>query len=489
MERLEDILLPRLQARRDEPAFWFAGHWITGGTVWEWYEENVRVLQSVGFSEGQRLVTLLPNTPALFALALAVWKLKGTLVPLNQRSGSSILAPTVQFIDPFAVVIASGDEKAALGVEGRPIVALDLQGSLSPFTGRAGEPGKSSWAVFFTTSGTTGMPKSVPLTHENLISNVRSCTQQVPFYQKDTYLWALPNFHSFGMTLSMLLPNFMGAKTAVVQNFMPPLETLRAIEAARCSVLFLVPAMMEFFKRSAAHNDVKPKDVRLVITGGDRLNLMLDQASQSVFGVPVLEGYGTTECSPVVAVNPSYDRRKLGTIGPILPGFDWEVRDEERKPQPAGVPGRLWVRGPSVFEGYYKSPEITAERLLPDGWYDTGDVVKYDEDGFITVLDRALDIIIVGGYNVYPQEVERVLAEHPAVASCAVVSMKHLVNGEIPRAFVVLKEGTSLTERELISFCKGRLANYKIPRKVDFVESLPLSPAGKVLRRKLREME
>ena len=130
-----------------------------------------------------------------------------------------------------------------------------------------------------------------------------------------------------------------------------------------------------------------------------------------------------------------------------------------------------------MFHGYYEAPQATAERLSPDGWYDTGDVVKYDADGYITVLDRLTDIIIVGGFNVYPQEVERILNVHPSIAQAAVVSMRHLVNGEIPRAFVVLKEGASVTDRDIIEYCKGKLANYKIPRKVDFVESLPTSPS------------
>ena len=156
---------------------------------------------------------------------------------------------------------------------------------------------------------------------------------------------------------------------------------------------------------------------------------------------------------------------------------------------PPETPGVLMLRGPSVFHGYYEAPEVTAERLHADGWYDTGDVVKYDKDGFITVLDRLTDIIIVGGFNVYPQEVERILTAHPAVAQAAVVSMHHTVNGEIPRAFIVLKEGASVTDRDIIEYCKGKLANYKVPRKVDFVTELPMSANGKILRRKLREIE
>lgn len=488
MERLETLFVPNLEKRAGDPVYWWKGEWIDGKTLLERTEQTRQTLIKAGFCEGQRLMTLLPNCPALLTLALAVWSLKGTLVPLNMRAGTANLLPTIDLIQPFAVVVGRGDDKAAAGVVRYPVVETELEGGLAEFRGLVKRSTPKDNAVFFTTSGTTGLPKAVPLTHENLISNARSFLRQVDLRSSDTYLWVLPNFHSFGFTLGLVTPIFLGAKCAVVPGFMPPLETLKAIAEAKATILFLVPTMLEFLKRSAAHNPVRPDSVRMVITGGDRLNVALDTASVEVFGVPILEGYGATECSPVVAVNPDYDHRKLGTIGPILPGYEWKVCDETGEMLPPDTPGVLFLKGPSVFHGYFEAPEVTAERLSSDGWYNSGDVVKYDEDGYITVLDRVTDIIIVGGFNVYPQEVERVLNLHPAVAASAVVSLHHVVNGEIPRAFVVLKDGKEVTERDIIEYCKSKLANYKIPRKVDFVESLPVSPSGKILRRKLREL-
>ena len=489
MERLEQIITASLKKRAAENAVWWEGTWLTGADILDMAEKDRATLEAAGFKEGQRLMTLLPNCPALLALAIATWSLKGTLIPMNMRAGVDNLLPTIDLVQPFAIVVGRDDTKAAAGVLRYPVVETDVAGTVDAFRGVERKTTTSDWAIFFTTSGTTGMPKAVPLTHANFIANVAAVRAHIGLYDTDTMLWVLPNFHSFGFTLGVLVPQLVGAKVTVVGGFMPPLKVLQAIQASGTNVLFLVPAMVEFLKRSAAHNPFTFKNIRLIATGGDRLNTALDQAAIDVFGCGILEGYGTTECSPVVSVNPSYESRKIGTIGTILPTYEWKVCDSKGNKVPPETPGVLMLRGPSVFHGYYEAPEVTAERLHADGWYDTGDVVKYDADGYITVLDRLTDIIIVGGFNVYPQEVERILNAHPAVAQAAVVSMHHIVNGEIPRAFIVLKEGASVTDRDIIEYCKGKLANYKVPRKVDFVTELPMSANGKILRRKLREIE
>lgn len=488
MERLERMILDSLARRASEKTVFWEDAWLSGNDVTSLVDRDVETLKAAGFREGQRLMTLLPNCPALLALAAAVWKLKGTLIPMNMRAGVDNLLPTIDLVQPFAIVVARGDTKAAAGVVRYPVVETETAGPLDVFRGVVRKTTTPDWAVFFTTSGTTGMPKAVPLTHSNFMANLKAVCGHLNLFPSDTMLWVLPNFHSFGFTLGLLLPRFVGCSVAIVGGFMPPLKVLRTIEACEANVLFFVPTMVEFLKRSAAHNPCDIKNVRLVVTGGDRLNTALDKASIDIFGLGILEGYGTTECSPVVSVNPRYDSRKIGTIGTVLPGYEWKVCDSCGTSLPPNTPGVLMLRGPSVFGGYYQAPEVTAERLHADGWYDTGDVVKYDADGYITVLDRLTDIIIVGGFNVYPQEVERILNAHPAVAQSAVVAMRHAVNGEIPRAFIVPRVGASVTDRDIIEYCKGKLANYKVPRKVDFVESLPVSSSGKILRRKLREM-
>lgn len=487
--RLEDRILDCLRQDLDKNCIFWDGQWITRKTIVKIAEKNRKVLLDAGFKEGHRVAMLLPNCPAFLGIALAAWSLGGTIVPLNMRSGSEVLLPSLDMTDPFVTIFSEGDSKVDDFLKkGYFAYGVGLDGSLSDITGKTdSEKNERDLAVIFTTSGTTGMPKAVPLTHENLLDNVDRSFEVLDFKEDDRLLWVLPNFHSFGLTLGGLLPHINGLRQIIVPLFMPPGATLEAIKAGEATVLFLVPAMVEFLKRSVQHGNPKPEKVRMVVTGGDRLNLELDNSSRDYLGVPILEGYGTTECSPVVAVNRNYDARKLGTIGPVLPGYEWEVRNDQGQHVGPGEDGILWVKGPSVFNGYYKAPEITAGKLV-DGWYNTGDVVRYDEDGFITVLDRVTDIIIVGGFNVYPQEVERVLNTHPAVASVIVVAMPHPVQGQIGRAFVITEENVSVSQRELISFCKGKLAHYKIPRRIDFVDSLPMSPSGKVLRRELRDI-
>lgn len=485
--RLEELIQRVLEGDPSGEAVWWSGRWITRGELNSMAKEDERQLSEAGFGGGHRLVTLVPNCPAFLGLALAAWRLGGTIVPLNHRAGSEVLLPTLELIDPFSVVYLEGDGKTAESIGSYPSSSIVADGALVDVVGRAGaERTDPDMAVIFATSGTTGLPKAVPLSHGNLLDNVEQCWDFLGFSIDDRILWVLPNFHSFGLTLGGLLGLVKGARQVIVPLFMPPAATLEAIHSAGATVLLLVPAMVEFLKRAIQHGAPRPETVRMVVTGGDRLNLELDSSSIEYLGVPILEGYGTTECSPVVAVNKNYDERKLGTIGKVLPSYSWEVRDPQGNPVGPGEDGILWLKGPSVFGGYYRAPEVSSEKLV-DGWYDTADVVRYDEEGYITVLDRVSDLIIVGGFNVYPQEVERVLNQHPSVAQSAVVAANHPVQGEIGRAFLVLKEGSSATAREIISFCKGKLAHYKIPRRIDFVDSLPMSASGKILRRELRD--
>ena len=278
----------------------------------------------------------------------------------------------------------------------------------------------------------------------------------------------------------------VGASQVVVPGFMPPQNTLRAIQEARPSILPLVPTMLSFILALLERGGQKAEGVRLLITGGDRYNPQMDERVKAAFGVGVLEGYGITECSPVLAANRVEEGFRLGTVGRPLPRFELQLRTEAGMPAEADE-GVLWVRGPSVTAGYYHAPELNRERF-DHGWFNTGDYVRI-EDGYITILDRVTDILIVGGFNVYPQEVEAMLSQHPAVQTAIVVGMPNDISGEVPKAFVIKDKDAQVSASELIRFCKARLAHYKVPREVEFVEELPLSSTGKVLRRVLRQRE
>lgn len=491
MQRLEEIILKNLQDRSGEDCYWWEGSWRLSSELLELAAKNTESLRKAGFKRGYRIAALLPNSPQVLALSLAAWSLGGAIAPLNAKSGLPSLLGTLDLIEPCAVVLAPGlDElKGALVERGVPVITAEsLTAPLPEFSVVETSTEDDSLAVIFATSGTTGLPKAVPLSHGNLLDNALQMYEALELLAPgDVLLNVLPNFHSFGYTVSGLMPLVRNLKQTILASFLPPVESMKAIHASGTNVIVAVPAMLHFMIIAADKGAPAPRGLKMVVTGGDRLNVQLDAKARAVLGAGVVEGYGLTECSPVVAVNNNYEKRRLGTVGPFIGGYEWRLRDDKNADVTASGEGVLWVRGPSVTDGYFRDPAMTAERF-EDGWFNTGDYVRIEE-GYVQILDRVTDIIIVGGFNVYPQEVEAIINSHPSVAQAVVVGMPHPVNGQVPKAFVQLKEGAQATSRELIDFCKHHLAHFKVPRSVEFMEALPLSSTGKVLRRLLREQK
>ena len=494
--RLNKIMDEYLSSKPENKCCWFNGEWISRKDFAALADECTNFLRDSGFSEGQRLAVLMPDSPMTLAVILACWRLGGVFCPLNEKTGEISLLKTLDLIKPFAVILSEsvkGVLESALVKAEWPCARLGNEkfSGGEKLTGRTqnADDYDKTLAVIFSTSGTTGDPKAVPLTHENILDNINACLEHVTDLQpSDSLLNVLPNFHAFGFTVCNILPFVLGATQAIVTGFMPPSNVIKAIESAKPTVLVLVPTMLGFAASFLEKQGKKLSGIKLVIAGGDKYNTKIDDRITAAFGVPVIEGYGITECSPVLAVNPNPSVRKLGTVGPALPRFELQLRSEDGKLLPIPGEGVLWTRGPSVTAGYYHAPEINKERFI-DGWFNTGDYVQIDSDGYIKILDRVTDIIIVGGFNVYPQEVESILAEHPAVNMAVVVGMPNEISGEVPKAYVIKQQGAEVTEGELVKFCKERLSHYKVPRSVEFVDSLPLSATGKILRRVLRQKE
>lgn len=494
--RLNNIMDKYLSSKPEDKCCWFNGEWISRKDFAALADECTKFLRDSGFSEGQRLAVLMPNSPMTLAVILACWRLGGVFCPLNEKTGEISLLKTLDLLKPFAVILSEsvkGGLESALSKAEWPCARLGNE----KFSGSESLKGKSqnaddydkTLAVIFSTSGTTGDPKAVPLTHANILDNINACLEHVTDLKpEDSLLNVLPNFHAFGFTICCVLPFVLGATQVVVTGFMPPSNVIKAVIATHPTVLLLVPTMLGFVASYLEKQGKKLSGIKLLIAGGDRYNPKIDDRVTEAFGVPVIEGYGITECSPVLAVNPSPSVRKLGTVGPKLPRFELQLRSEKGDIQSIPGEGVLWCRGPSVTAGYYHAPEINKERFI-DGWFNTGDYVQIDSDGYIKILDRVTDIIIVGGFNVYPQEVEAILAEHPAVNMAVVVGMPNDISGEVPKAYVIKQQGADVTEGELVKFCKERLSHYKVPRTVEFVDSLPISATGKILRRVLRQKE
>jgi long-chain acyl-CoA synthetase len=489
MERLEKIILDNLRLEPEKSCLWWEGKWWTNGDLLRLVEQSVKVLEEGKFRAGYRLAVLLPNSPLVLALSLAAWRLGGAISPLNAKSGLPSLMGTLQLVEPCAVVVAPGlDElKTALEEQDVPVVVAEsLSDALPPLTVKETSLEDDSLAVIFATSGTTGMPKAVPLTHGNLLDNSMRMYEALELLEEgDTLLNVLPNFHSFGYTVGGLMPLVKKLRQTLLASFLPPVESMKAIHASGTNVILAVPAMLHFMIVAVSKGAPKPAGLKMAVTGGDRLNVQLDGKVEEVLGAAVIEGYGLTECSPVVAVNRNYKDRRLGTVGPIVRGYEWKLLNDKNEDVTSSGEGVLWVKGPSVTSGYFRDPVMTADRFT-DGWFNTGDYVRM-EDGYVRILDRVTDIIIVGGFNVYPQEVEAILHTHPAVSQAVVVGIPHPVNGEVPKAFIRLHEGAHATPREIIDFCKKHLAHFKVPRSVEFMEAFPLSSTGKVLRRLLRQ--
>ena len=493
---LDKIIDGYLSSKPDEKCCWFNHNWLSRKDFARLADECTELLRDSGFSKGQRLAVLMPNSPMTLAIILATWRLGGVFCPLNEKTGELSLLKTLNLLKPFAVILSDGvkDElESALKKAGWPCARFGnekLSGS-EKFTGKTqpADDFDKTLAVIFSTSGTTGDPKAVPLTHENILDNINSCLKHVPDLQPtDSLLNVLPNFHAFGFTICCILPFVLDATQVIVTGFMPPSNAIKAVIETHPTVLLLVPTMLGFTASLLERQGQKLSGIKLLIAGGDRYNPKMDDRVTAAFGVPVIEGYGITECSPVLAVNPSPKVRKLGTVGPKLPGFELQLRSEAGEILPLPGEGVLWCRGPSVTSGYYHAESVTRERFV-DGWFNTGDYVVIDSDGYIKILDRVTDIIIVGGFNVYPQEVEAALSEHPAVSTAVVVGMPNDISGEVPKAYVIKAQDAEVSEGELVKFCKERLSHYKVPRSVEFVDSLPISPTGKILRRVLRQKE
>ncbi|HVH32004.1 MAG TPA: long-chain fatty acid--CoA ligase, partial [bacterium] len=343
-------------------------------------------------------------------------------------------------------------------------------------------------AVLLYTGGTTGIPKGAVLSHRNLVCNILQSRAWFPQLQpgRDVVLGILPFFHSYGMTSVMNLAVASGLTTVLIPRFQID-ALLQAIAKYRPQLL---PGVPTIYAAIISHPQVTRYDLRSIracVSGAAPLPREIQTRFETLTGGRLVEGYGQTEASPVTHANPLEGTRKTGSIGVPFPDTDARIVDDTgERVLPSGDVGELTIRGPQVMQGYWHQPEETAQALR-GGWLFTGDMAKMDEDGFFYIVDRKKDLIISGGLNVYPREVDEVLYAHPAVLEAAVVGMPDPYKGEVVKAFVVLRDGHRATADDLIAHCKRQLAPHKVPRSVEFRRELPKSMVGKILRRALVE--
>lgn len=351
------------------------------------------------------------------------------------------------------------------------------------------EHNSGSVAVLQYTGGTTGMPKGVMLTHANIAANVKQCQAWMYHAQegKETILTAVPLFHVYGMTVAMNYGVSIGASLVLVPKFDTG-QLLKTIHKQRPT---LFPGAPTMYIALLNHPKLKKYDLSSItscISGSAPLPQEVQDRFEQVTGGKIVEGYGLSECSPVTHVNPIWGKRKIGSIGLPWPDTDCRIVDDEGNELPQGEAGELCIKGPQVMKGYWKQPEETEAAML-DGWVRTGDIAYMDEEGYFYIVDRKKDVIIAGGFKIYPREVEEVLYEHPDIVEAAVIGVPDEYRGETVKAFIVTKSGECIEEEELDRFCRERLAPYKVPRLYEFRPELPKTFVGKILRRMLAEEE
>jgi long-chain acyl-CoA synthetase len=452
-----------------------------------------------GLGPGDRVALAVPNNWFFVVSYLAVLGAGGVVVPLNPAGSPAETAQELTATGTRLVIAGPAARDAMAGVDvaevlapegagipgAEPLEALFAAGSAGPPVPVADRaPGDLAVLVF--TAGTSGPPRAAMLTHANLLANIEQCARVEgrALRADDVVLGVLPLFHIFG--LNVVLGQALHAGAAVVlQERFDPVESLEAIRRQRVTVVAGAPPMYVAWATMPGADRDAMRSVRLAISGAAKLPEEVAAAFTARFGVPVFEGYGLTEAGPVVTTGVG-DLPRPGSVGVPVPGVEVRLVDADGDDVEAGDPGEIWVRGPNVFAGYWQDPEATARVLTPDGWLRTGDVAVADADGWLYLVDRRKDLIIVSGFNVYPAEVEEVLRAHPRIAEAAVVGEPDPYSGEAVKAFVVPVAGTHLDEDEVIAHCASRLARYKCPTRVAFVEALPRNAVGKALRRALR---
>ena len=457
-------------------------------------------LVRLGVQPGDRVALATANNWFFAVSYLAALGAGAVAVPLNPASPAAELARELAAVRVKVVVVGPSAREAmdevdtaAIGVEhvlltgapeseGEQLEDL-FDGEPAPLVER--EPDDLAVLVF--TAGTSGSPKAAMLSHGNLLSNIAQ-VQGHPGRRvepTDALLGVLPLFHIFGLNVVLGLGLSAGARVVLVERF-DPVASLDTLQRHGITLVAGAPPMYTAWATMPGANPGAFASVRLATSGAAALPDEVRPLFEQRFGVPIHEGYGLTEASPVVTSSLVDRPSRPGSIGVPLPGIEVRLVDEEAEDALVGDPGEIWVRGPNVFQGYWESEEATAAALTPDGWLRTGDIAVADDEGWLYIVDRAKDLIIVSGFNVYPAEVEEALLEHPGIAQVAVVGNAHPYSGETVVAFVVTEPGRLLEEDEVIEFCADRLARYKCPTKVNFVPSLPVGLAGKLLRRELR---
>jgi long-chain acyl-CoA synthetase len=458
--------------------------------TWKSYELLIGALHLAkhldAITTAPRIGIMLP-TSGMFPMAtIAAWMLGRTIVPLNYLLSREELAYVVKDAELDAVVtvgpMLSHVGGLPDGVRAIKLEELSFKG-FPPLRWPVGRPEEFE-AVILYTSGTSGRPKGVMLTAGNLLANIEQCKEWAGFTSRDVMLGVLPQFHSFGLTVLTLMPLAVGCQAIYTARFVPR-RLLILLREHRPTAIIAIPSMFNALRLA---KDAEPADfasLRYVVSGGEPLPDAVFEGFRERFGLTINEGYGLTETSPVTHwCRPHEQRRK--SVGKALPRVETRIVGPDGKVLEPGEEGEIRLRGPNVMKGYFKLPEQTAAVFDEAGFFKTGDMGRIDAEGFLSITGRIKEMLIIGGENVFPREIEEVLNQHPSVKDSAVIGVMDESRGEVPLAFVELHEDAHFDEASLRSHCRAKLAGYKVPKEIRPIEALPRNGTGKIMRRALK---
>ncbi|MEX0785248.1 MAG: AMP-binding protein [Dehalococcoidia bacterium] len=466
--------------------------------IWQFARKTARFLQDeVNVAKGETVAIFAPNCPE-YAVAFHGALLAGakvtTLNPLYREREVEHQLDDSEAVVVFASKLFMPTAEEARGNLPRIRQLYEIEEIWQMVAGTPDSPAPvdidpmKDIAVLPYSSGTTGMPKGVMLSHYNISSNIRQ-TIATGLSAEDAVLLAfLPFFHIYGMIILLGGSIAQGATCLVMPRFDPD-QTLYLIEKFRVTDFFVVPPALLALSHHPKLAEHDHSSLRFILSGAAPLPMEVAELAEERFGTKMLQGYGMTETSPLTNTNP-LDAIKRGSVGPPVSDTQEKIVDlESGEELPAGETGELLIYGPQVMQGYWKNPEATAETIRPDGWLRSGDIARMDEDGYVYIVDRAKEMIKYKGYQVAPAELESVVMEHPAVLDAAVIPKRDFEAGEVPKAFVVLKEGQEASADDVMLFVAERVAPYKKLRELEFVDAIPKNPSGKILRRELIDKE
>jgi long-chain acyl-CoA synthetase len=490
---LAQLLTAAAAKHGDRTAVMLDDHVLTYEMVNEGAARVAGLLRERGVGPGDSVGIMLPNVPYFVMAYYGILRAGGVVVPMNvllKRREVSFYLGDSQAKHAFVWhEFADSGEAGANEAQADAIVVapgeFDRLLASAPVEIADAPRDPSDTAVIIYTSGTTGTPKGAELTHDNLLGNsLRGVTELISQTEQDVNLGALPLFHSYGQTSGMNGTIRAGGCLTLMQRFEPG-KALEIIERDGVTILDGVPTLFHALLHHPDRENYDVSTVRVCCSGGAPMPVEVMRAFERAFGCVILEGYGLTESTAVASFNHVDREHKPGSIGTPIRDVEMKVVDEHDNDLPVGEIGEIVMRGHNVMKGYHNQPEATANAMR-GGWLHTGDLARVDEDGYFFIVDRKKDMIIRGGYNVYPREIEEVLYEHPAVLEAAVIGVPDTVFGEEVAASVVLRRGANASADEIREFVKERVAAYKYPRHIWFADALPKGGTGKVLKREIQ---